>query len=66
MTMNDDPKDIPEGGFGLFFHMLPKASDCQHDFQGWREIDGGLGGERVCTKCGMGAMAHSLNSDLLP
>lgn len=33
---------------------------CAHDFKGWREIDGGRGGERFCTKCGLGAMAHSM------
>ena len=34
---------------------------CDHDFQGWREFDGG--GEAVCTKCGMGAMEDSLWND---
>ena len=34
---------------------------CDPDFQGWREFDDGLGGETVCTKCGMGAMAYTLS-----
>lgn len=41
--------------------------NCEHDFQGWREFgeDGGVrGGETVCTKCGMGAMAWSLRTGL--
>lgn len=34
---------------------------CEHDFQGWqeREVEGGVIGETVCTRCGMGAMSHS-------
>lgn len=37
-----------------------ERNDCDHDWQGWREFDDGHGGERVCAKCGMGAMHHSL------
>jgi hypothetical protein len=33
---------------------------CEHQFDGWREFDGGRGGEKVCNLCGMGAMGHSL------
>jgi hypothetical protein len=36
---------------------------CEHEWGGWREIDGGRGGERFCQKCGLGAMAHSLSLD---
>jgi hypothetical protein len=36
---------------------------CLHDFQGWREFENGLGGEQVCTKCGLGAMAWTLAND---
>ena len=46
----------------LFIHTTPKPDNCDHDFQGWREIDGGRGGEQVCTKCGMGAMEYSLRT----
>lgn len=35
---------------------------CEHDFQGWREFEDGGGGEQVCTRCGMGAMSHSLHT----
>lgn len=38
------------------------GAPCEHDFQGWREFSDGNGGEQVCTKCGMGAMAHSLRT----
>lgn len=41
-----------------------RVPDCQHDFQGWREFDDGLGGETVCTKCGLGAMAFTLSMDI--
>lgn len=33
---------------------------CEHDWQGWREFEDGLGGEQVCARCGMGAMHHSI------
>ncbi len=42
------------------------ATSCDHDFQGWREFDDGCGGETVCTKCGLGAMAWTLSLDDLP
>lgn len=59
--MNKPTSDKPEDR--LFFHRTPKAPDCKHDFQGWREFEDGNGGEKVCTKCGMGAMAHTLSLD---
>lgn len=46
----------------LFLHVTPKADACTHDFNGWREFADGNGGEQVCTKCGMGAMAHTLST----
>lgn len=49
-----------------FFHLLPKPDACDHDFQGWRNHinDQGqiIGGEQVCTKCGIGAMTYSLRT----
>lgn len=44
-------------------HRQPKREPCEHDFQGWREFDDGNGGEAVCTKCGLGAMAHTLRQE---
>lgn len=41
----------------LFFHETPT---CEHNFQGWREFEDGHGGEKVCTKCGVGAMGWSM------
>lgn len=32
----------------------------KHDFQGWRSSPDGLGGEQVCKKCGVGAIAWSM------
>lgn len=48
----------------MFVHLSEKPEACDHDFQGWREFDDGRGGEQVCTKCGMGAMAYSLRTGL--
>jgi hypothetical protein len=45
-----------------FVHVDPKTNSCDHDFKGWREFDDGNGGEQVCTKCGMGAMAYTLRT----
>lgn len=44
----------------VFFHASADPDACKHDFKGWREFADGLGGETVCSKCGMGAMAYSL------
>ena len=38
-------------------------SECDHNFQGWREHADGLGGEQFCSKCGLGAMAHTIMLD---
>lgn len=35
---------------------------CEHDFQGWRDFEDGSGGERICARCGLGAMSHSLRT----
>lgn len=39
---------------------------CQHEFSGWRDIhndDGEVcGGEQFCSRCGMGAMSHSMRT----
>lgn len=48
----------------LFIHISPSPDACKHDFQGWREFEDGLGGETVCTKCGMGAVTYSLRVGL--
>lgn len=45
----------------LFVHATMKPTACKHDFHGWREFDDGDGGEQVCTKYGIGAMAHTLS-----
>jgi hypothetical protein len=51
------------GASNIFFHAMPKPDACDHDFTGWREFEDGHGGEQVCSKCGMGAMAYSLFTD---
>lgn len=55
------PVGIPSAE--TFVHCAPKDT-CEHDFKGWREFDDGLGGETVCAKCGMGAMAWTLSLDI--
>lgn len=50
---------VPE----LFFHAHRK-NDCSHEWGGWRDFDDGRGGEQVCKKCGLGAMAHTLSLDI--
>ena len=32
---------------------------CEHSFKRWRQL-GDCAGERVCSRCGMGAIGHSL------
>ena len=61
-TMGQTPKS-PEWLDKIFIHATPKADACAHDFQGWREFEDRRGGEQVCTKCGIGAMAHTLSLD---
>ena len=43
-----------------FFHATPDPKACKHEFKGWRELPDGNGGEAVCSKCGIGAMAYTL------
>lgn len=42
--------------------------DCDHDFHGPgsfdRPFEDGNGSERVCAKCGIGAMAYTLSLDI--
>lgn len=52
----------PEGTFDEALAAWNRRG-CDHDFSGGRQIDGGLGWERVCSKCGMGAMEHTLRND---
>ena len=61
MTEKDD-QDWADA-VAAFIHTMPKREPCEHDFQGWREFEGGNGGERVCTKCGLGAMAHTMSCE---
>lgn len=51
-----EPKDEKP----IFFHATPAPDACKHDFKGWRDFPDGNGGEAVCTKCGMGAMAYTM------
>lgn len=53
----------PEANDFTVVHMSPDPGMCDHDFQGWRKFKDGRGGERVCAKCGLGAMAHTLSLD---
>ncbi len=48
----------------IFVHTTPRADICkdggEHDFKGWRDFKDGTGGEQICTKCGIGAIAYTL------
>lgn len=39
---------------------IEKRAECEHAFQGWRTFEDGNGGEQVCNKCGLGALAWTL------
>lgn len=56
-----DAENQPDEG-SVFLHVTPKPDTCDHDFDGWCDFADGNGGEQVCTKCGMGAMAYSLRT----
>ena len=69
--MRDPDDEVPEDerheAEGAMLYTMarqqPPANDdreCQHEFAGWREFEGG--GEKFCQKCGLGAMAHTLRS----
>lgn len=57
-------EDCPGKEGEKFFAHIFAPNACDHDFQGWRDNTDDQGrvmcGEKVCTKCGMGAIAHSL------
>lgn len=63
MTAEPNATAVVEQIDGVFIHYKPRPPACEHDSQGWREFDDDLGGETVCTKCGMGAMAYTLSLD---
>lgn len=63
MEMTGQKQETPKWLDKIFVHATPKPDLCKHDFQGWRDFEDGNGGEQVCTKCGMGAMAHTLSID---
>jgi len=48
----------------LTFHALKNEELCTdgkpHDWTSWVELEGGLGGTTVCSRCGLDAMTHSL------
>ena len=50
--------------FNACYCACVSGGPCEHKFEGWRDIlnDNGevCGGETVCTRCNMGAMAHTL------
>lgn len=53
MTRPDEKDEVT-------FIQCASPAACEHDFQGWREFEDGLGAEAVCTKCGIGAMEWSM------
>ena len=59
-----DDTGVIEEPDDVFFHAIPKLDACDHDFQGFHPFEDGNGGEAVCTKCGMGAMAYTLSKGI--
>lgn len=56
-----DPSKIHHNfDFNACYCACVSGGPCEHDFQGWREFEGG--GEQVCKRCGMGAMSHTLRT----
>ena len=56
-----DKPGCPGNRPNFLFHFI-RESNCDHDFRGFRPFPDGNGGESVCTKCGMGAMEHTLRT----
>lgn len=63
MEMTGEAQKRPAWADKLFVQTKPNPSDCEHEFQGWRQFADGNGGERVCAKCGIGAQAYTLSLD---
>ena len=60
-----DPKTVTcDFDFDACYCACVSHGPCEHDFKGWRDMLNSrgevTGGERVCARCGMGAMAHSI------
>jgi hypothetical protein len=55
-----DRFDCPQGAPPVFFHAMPKADGCEHDFSRWEDDPDGLGGTLVCSACGMSARHYSM------
>lgn len=51
---------VPSHDLGATCYCACPDGPCQHEFEGWREFDDGHGGEKVCKRCGLGAMSHDL------
>ena len=62
-TTSDTDKKQSEPEVTLITFGCSSHSQCEHEWGGWREFEDGRGGEQLCKKCGMGAMAHSLRLD---
>ena len=56
-----DHDDLPMQG--VLMHAIPQTDACDHKFSGWRMFDDGNGGEQVCERCGIGAMAATMWAD---
>ncbi len=50
------------GGTKDYYCACADGGPCEHEFSGWREFEDGSGGEQFCQRCGMGAMAHTVNT----
>lgn len=55
-----DPAKVEHGFNPDSCYCACPEGPCEHDFQGWRDFEDGTGGEAFCSRCGTGAMRHSL------
>jgi hypothetical protein len=56
------PADIMVHMSGRGCYCACPDGPCEHEFKGWVDFEDGNGGERVCERCGLGAMTHSIRT----
>lgn len=58
----DSAKTSHNFDFDACYCACISGGPCEHNFQGWRDIADGNGQEAFCSRCGMGAMSHTLRT----
>ena len=63
IELGGDPNEAPtfhSREYGSPCYCACPDGPCEHQFDGCREFDDGLGFEQFCQRCGEGAMLHSM------